>query len=467
MAANLDYFLRPKSIAVIGASATPGRVGYVFTANLIDCDFPGKIFPVNPRLDEVRGTRVYPNLKCIPDKVDLAILAVQPSAVPDIVRECGEKGVKAILISSAGFADGDANGKQLEHKVVEIAKEHGIRIIGPNTQGYMNLDAKLVVLSMPTPSPLIKGRGLSFVCQSGFFYWDWIFRNPSLGFNKAIDLGDMCDVNHADFLEYLGDDPETSVIVLHIEGLKGGRRFMETVSKITPKKPVIALKAGRYTGGAQAVASHTGTLAGKDEVYDAAFRQAGIIRAVDMHELTDVIKVFALFPTLPDGNRVGIISFSGAAGSLAADACEEFGLELAGLSPATIEKLKQILPAWAGINNPLDLFPVVEVEAKVSYEIALGAFSADPNIDAIILATLTASSHKPMNAVEVFHKYAEEGPSKPTIICGLIDDEWLKELSSLELKGIVTYPTVERAVKALAAAYSRYKFLYANKGDNR
>ena len=456
---GLKYFFRPESIAIIGASDTPGRVGYMFITNLIDWDFPGKVFPVNPRLDKVRGIKAYPSLKDIPDSVELAIIAIRPSAVPDIIEECGKKGVRAVLISSGGFGDGDSNGKQLELRVVETAKEYGMRIIGPNTQGYLNLDTKLVALSIGHPEPLVKGNGLAFVCQSAFFYWEWFFRNPDLGFSKAVDMGNMCDVNHSDFLEYLDADSETKVIVLHIEGITDGTRFMEIARKVTPKKPVIAFKAGRYAGGSQAVASHSGALAGNDMVYEAAFRQAGIIRAMDMHEMTDFIKVFTLFPTLPQGKRVGIISFSGAAASLAADACDEFGLELAELSPETIENLRQILPAWAGINNPLDLFPVIEVDARQSYKIALDAFSSDPNIDAIILSTFTASGQPWMNAFDVFRKYAERGPVKPAVICGIIDEEWFKRLSSLESIGIVTFPTIERAVKAIAAAYSRYRFL--------
>ena len=456
---ELKYFFHPESIAIIGASDTPGRVGYMFTTNLINWNFPGKVFPVNPRLDEVRGIKAYPSLKDIPDSVDLAIIAIQPSAIPDIMEECGKKGVKAVLISSAGFADGDSKGKQLELRVVETAKAYGIRIIGPNTQGYLNLDTKLVALSIGHPEPLVQEKGLAFVCQSAFFYWEWFFRNPELGFSMAVDMGNMCDVSHSDFLEYLNDDSEAKVIVLHIEGIKDGIRFMEIASKITPKKPIIAFKAGRYAGGSLAVASHTGNLAGNDMVYDAAFRQAGIIRAVDMHEMTDFIKVFTLFHTLPTGKRVGIISFSGAAASFAADACDEFGLELAELSPETIEHLKQILPAWAGINNPLDLFPVIEVDARLSYKIALDAFSSDPNIDAIILCTFTASGQTWMNAFEIFQEYAEKGPAKPAVICGIIDEEWLKRLSSLESKGIITFPTIERTVKAISVAYSRYRFL--------
>jgi len=459
MATDLDYFLHPESIAVIGASDIPGRVGYMFIANLIDCDFHGRIFPVNPRLDEVRGIKAYSHIKDIPYQIDLAIVAVRPSAVPQVLRECGEKGAKAVLISSAGFADGDAQGKNLGRSVVEIARGHGVHIIGPNTQGYMNLDAKLVVLSVPSPASLPDPKGVAFVCQTGFFYWDWIFRNPGLGIGKAIDLGNMCNVNHADFLEYLDADPETQVIALYIEGVQDGQKFMEIAGRVTKRKPVVALKAGRTERGTAAIASHTGSLAGDDTVCDAALRQSGIIRAMNMNELNDFTKIFASLPALPIGNRVGIITCSGAAGSLAADACGEFGLELAKLSTATTEKMKELLPPWAAISNPLDLFPVIEVDLKYSYKKALNAFSLDPNIDALILITIISSNLTEINAVDVFHEYAEGGPPKPTVICGLIDDEWLKKLTALELKGIPTYPTVERAVKALAAAYSRHRFL--------
>ena len=457
--AELDSFMRPKSVAVIGASPIPGRVGYMYIANLLDAAFAGEVYPVNPSCEEIRGIQAYASVSDIPNEIDLAIIAIRPSMVLDAVRECGEKGIKAILISSAGFSDGDVGGTQLQSAVIETARKHSVRIIGPNTQGYMNLDSNLMSLSLPPPAALVKANGLAFICQSALGYWDWILRNGELGLNKAVDLGNMSDVDHTDFLEYLGDDPGTNVVVLHIEGLRDGSRFMEVARRVTPQKPVIALKTGRSVKGAHAVSSHSGSLAGSDEVYDAAFHQVGVIRATDMIELADFTRVFASLECLPKGKRVGIISCSGGAAGLAADACERFGMEIPDLSDATVEKLRQILPPWANINNPIDLFPVIEVDTKLSYEVALEAFSSDPHVDAIILITITASTQPWVNAVEVYHKYAESGPPKPTVLSGIIDDEWLKQLTSLDLKGIPTFPTVERALRALAVACSRQEFL--------
>ena len=457
---DLEYFMRPKSLAIIGASATPGKAGYNFISNLLSSNFPGSIYPVNPHTERILGLKAYPQIADIPEAVDLAIPIVQPSLVPDIVRQCAEKKVKAIMVSSPGFADAGEEGEQLETEVLNIAREQGIRIMGPNTQGIMNLDAGLVAVSVVPVGELINGKGVSFVCHSGWFYSDWILRCPLIGLSKMVDLGNMGDVDEVEVLDYLGADPQTRVIVLHIEGIREGQKFMRVASEVTRKKPIIALKVGRSAAGAEAVASHTGSLAGKDEVHDTSFRQLGITRAMDMDEVTDFTKTFACLSPLPTGKRIGMVTFSGTGGVLAADACDEFGLSLAHLSEASVEKVKDIIPAWASVENPIDVGRVVDPEViGRAYPAVLEAFSEDPNVDAILVMAMTVSTQPELSAYNVLREYAEKGLKKPTVVTGLRDEEGLKELSSLELKGIVTFPTVERAVKALAAAYFRHQFL--------
>lgn len=458
--AELDHFFRPESIAIIGASSTPGKVGYNFMANLVASSFPHEIYPVNPGFKEIMGIRVYEGIKDVPKTPDLAIIAVSQSLVPSILLRCADKGIKAVIISSAGFGDDGQEGKKLERDIVEIAKKRGMRIIGPNTQGLINPDRKLALIST-SPKPLakiIEGR-VSYICQTAFFYWDWIINNTSLGLSKAVDLGNMCDVNHSEVLDYLGSDPKTQVLSLHIEGLRDGAGFVKTATKVTRQKPVIVLKAGRSVEGARAIASHTGSLAGKDETYDAAFKQAGIIRAADMDELIDLTKTFAYLPALPTGNRVGIITFSGAAGSLAADACAESNLRLAKFSKATINKMSQIFPSWASAKNPMDVFQIVTINAKAVHSAALESLSTDPNLDAILIVAMTVSTAPEFNPVDVLREYAEKGIRKPTVVCGLRDEEGLKQLVSLESRGLLTYSSIRRAAKALAASYHRYRYL--------
>jgi acyl-CoA synthetase (NDP forming) len=275
-----------------------------------------------------------------------------------------------------------------------------------------------------------------------------------------VDLGNMCDVDESEVLDYLGGDPQTRVILLHIEGIREGQRFMGVASEVAQKKPVIALKVGRSATGAEAVVSHTGSLAGKDEVHDASFQQVGIVRAMDLDEVIDFTKTFACLSPLPTGKRIGMITFSGTAGVLAADACEEFGLSLAQLSEASIEKVKDIIPSWASVENPIDVGRVIDPEVIArAYPTVLEAFSEDPNVDAVLVMAMTISTQPEFSNYNVLREYAEKGPKKPTVVTGLGDYEGSKELSSLELKGLVTYPTVRRAVKALAVAYSRHRFL--------
>lgn len=462
-ASDLDHFMRPKSIGIVGATTVSGRAGYNLVANLVKSNFAGKIYPVNPHLDEILGMKVYARVKDIPDSVDLVIVATSPQLVPDILLECADKRTKAAIISSAGFADDGEEGKRLQQRLVDIAKEQGIRIIGPNTQGLINAAEKLVLVSTTTATPpIIEGKNVAWVCQTAFFYWDWVLKNAHLGLSKAIDLGNMCDIGHAELLEYLGADPETRVIALHIEGIQDGKRFMEVASEVTLKKPVIALKTGRGQAGAQAIASHTGTLAGRDEIYDASFRRAGVIRARDMTELIDLTRTFACLPSLPSGRRVGVITFSGAAGALAADACEEFGLTLAEFSSTTVGRLKQFLPPWAPARSPVDIFPIIHADAQGNYSVALESISTDPNVDAVLVIAMMTPTIPAWNALEVFQEYVESGVKKPTVVCGFRDEEGEKQLLHLETRGLPVYSSVTSAVKALAAAYGRYQYLNKN-----
>jgi acetyltransferase len=458
---NLNYLLCPRSIAVIGASSTPGRVGYTIVNNLVQSHYPGRLYPINPNIRETLGIRVYPSITAVPGDIDLAMIAVQPKSVPDIMKRCATKKVKAAIIHSAGFSEVGEEGKRLESEILKIAQENGIRIIGPNTQGIVNTAANLLALSLnfPTVKSLSRGRGIAFICQTGYFYWDWVFRHPELGLTKAVDLGNMSDLNHNDFLQNFGDDPETRVIALQIEEVHDGTRFLALASGITKTKPIIALKAGRTQSGVRVIASHSGSLAGNDTVYDTAFKQVGIIRAHDMDELVDFIKTLSYLSPLPSGNRVAIITFSGAAAALAADACEEYGMQVAQLSQSTIDRIREILPAWTAISNPIDLFQSPEVDQKMAHAVAIEALFADPNVDAIMIITLMTALHEPFDIFDILMALAKQGLGKPIVISGVRDEMGSKQWSILEANGITTYSSIRRAIKSLAIAYSRYRYL--------
>jgi len=272
----------------------------------------------------------------------------------------------------------------------------------------------------------------------------------------------MCDISHTEFLEYLGSDPETRVVALHIEGIREGDEFMRVARKLTLKKPVVVLKTGRTSTAAEAIASHTGSLAGNDAIYDASFRQSGMIRAKDMKELINLTKTFACLPLLPCGRRVGVITFSGAAGVLAADACGDFGLTLPEFSPVTIDKLKRVMPPWARVGNPIDIFQSIHVDAHTNYSVALEAISNDPNIDAVLFIGMLTAKIPAWSALDVLQEYAEKGVKKPTVVCGFRDDEGARCLPFLETKGVATYSSVNEAARAIAALCTRYQYLNKN-----
>ena len=269
----------------------------------------------------------------------------------------------------------------------------------------------------------------------------------------------LCDISHTEFLEYLGSDPETRVVALHIEGIREGNKFMRVASKLTLKKPVVVLKTGRTSTAAEAIASHTGSLAGNDAIYDASFRQSGIIRTKDMNELINLTKTFASLPLLPRGRRVGVITFSGAAGVLAADVCEEFGQTLPEFSRITTDKLKRIMPPWARIGNPIDIFQSIHADAHTNYSVALEAISNDPNIDVVLFIGMLTAKIPAWSALEVLHEYVDKGIKKPTVVCGFRDDEGARYLSHLETKGVAIYSSINEAAKAIAALCNRYEFL--------
>lgn len=444
----LKTFLEPRSVAVIGASQTPGRGGYGVVENLLNWKFDGPVFPINPAAENILGLQCYHSIASVPEAVDLAVIVVQPHLVTDAVKECAQKGVKSVVVISGGFGDSGDEGKRKERNIVDIAKQASMRIVGPNTQGIFNPFKNLVTAYMPMSFENILRGDISFVAQTGVF-----FTGFNLGLCKSIDLANMCDVDHAEALEYLGDDFETKVIVLHIEEIRDGTRFMDIAKRVTQKKPVIAIKTGRSPEGAKAVATHTGSLAGSDETYSAAFKHVGIIRAQHIDELRDLGRTFATLP-LMKGKRIGIISYSGAAGILAADACFDHGLNVANLSENSLKALRAITPLWAQLMNPVDIWPAVLTHgAQKAYEIGIDTLFQDENVDGVLCNYITAERSAPLDITDIIKRTAKIY-HKPLVLwtAGRGEDP-------IHIEGTVHYPSIWRAIKALSALYERYTFL--------
>jgi acyl-CoA synthetase (NDP forming) len=378
---NWQHLFAPNSVAVIGASNTPGSWGYGIMQHLL-APARRKIYPVNPNAPEVLGIKAYGSVLDIPDSIELAVIVVSASRVPTVMRECVQKGVKAAVIVSGGFAEIGEQGSQLEAEVVQIARQGGIRFIGPNTMGHANTSSQLHTMAWTWEAP---PGPVALISQSGNYGHRIIHRGmiSGIGFSKFVCTGNEADLHLEDYLEYLAQDENTKIITAYIEGLREGRRFFQLTKEITASKPVIVIKGGATKGSAKAAKSHTATLAGSDVIYEAAFRQAGVIRVEDDDELCDVVTAL-LYQPLPQGNRIGILTIGGGLGVMAAEACEKEGLEIAPLAPSTMEKLNACLPPRWSHANPVDMAGISMAENPVIFP-SLWALMDDENVAAVLL----------------------------------------------------------------------------------
>lgn len=443
----LEYIFNPSSVAIIGASRDPSKTGYVILNNIIKAGFKGKLYPINPKADEILGLKAYPSIESVPDQVDLAIIIVPAPIVPSIIEQCNKKGVKGIVIISGGFSETGAEGEKLEKAIVEIIKKSKIRLIGPNCQGINNPHVGLCA-----SWPLITAKGpIAVISQSGTVgaTMECWASDEKVGISKFVALGNKADVNEIDLIEAFSEDKDTKVISLYLEGVSDGKKFMEIAKKVTKKKPIVILKGGRTKLGAKAVMSHTRSLAGKDEVYDAAFKQTGVLRVDEIEELYDVSKALALLK-LPKGNKVLIITSSGGSGILSVDLCEKLGIALPELPKKIKEALKEKLPPYCIISNPIDLTGDATAER---YGIVIQECANAPEIDAFF----TIFGDPIVGAAEVI-KESMEKTEKPIVVAFLGGGEVEKsEKEKMQSYGIPVFPTPERGIKALNALikYSR------------
>ena len=382
----LKPFFNPRGVALLGTSASPNKLSHGVLRNMVDGGYQGGIYPVNPRYSDVLGLTCYPDIASVPDPVDLAVVILPAPNVPQILEDCGKRGIKAVTVLSGGFREVGAEGRQLEDQCVEIARKHGIRLVGPNCVGTMDLYSGLnttFINGVPDPG------AIGFLSQSGAICGaiiDYV-RNRGIGFSNFVSLGNMADISETDMIEYLDQDENTRVIALYLEGLTDGRRFLEIASKVSRHKPIVVLKSGRSEAGARAVSSHTGSLAGAHTAYETAFRQAGVIAVDTAEELFDVCAGL-VFQPLPRGNRVVLVTNSGGPAALASDSLAASGMTLANLSDASRQTLRQALAPSAQVANPVDMLGGAEPH---EFETALRTSLADPGVDAAI-AILTPTA---------------------------------------------------------------------------
>ncbi len=429
----LDAIFHPRSVAVVGATEKQGSVGRTILWNLLSSPFGGTVYPVNPTRPAILGVKAYPTISAIGEPVDLAVIVTPPATVPGLVEECGEAGVRGVIIISAGFKEVGEAGVELERQVLAVARRYGIRVVGPNCLGVMNpVDAFNATFAAGIARP---GR-VGFVSQSGALLTailDWA-AHEDVGFSAIVSLGSMLDVGWGDVIDYLGDDPNTDSIVIYMETIGDARAFLSAAREVALTKPIIVIKPGRTAQAAKAAASHTGSLTGSDDVLDAAFRRAGVLRVDSISELFEVSEILAKQPR-PAGRRLSIVTNAGGPGVLATDALIGGGGELTELTPETMERLNAVLPAVWSHNNPIDIIGDAPPER---YAKALEVAAADPETDGLLVILTPQAMTDPTATARALVRYARiEG--KPVLASWMGGEEVAEGAAILREAGIPTF----------------------------
>jgi acyl-CoA synthetase (NDP forming) len=467
---SLDSFFNPKSLAIIGASSTPLRIGYVMAQNMVVNHargiFNGEVYLVNPNHDKILGQKSYPSVLAIKKDVETIVVAIPAEHVPEVIEEAGKAGTQAAVVISSGFAE--VGNKTLENELTSVAQKYGIRIVGPNCLGIYDAYTGMDTLFLPETKFLSDGRevvatprprpgSVSFLTQSGAFgaaALDYM-AGHGMGIRGFVSYGNRCDVTEDEFLEYFANDNQTKAILMYVEGLAKGREFLEKAMSTSKKKPIVALKSGRTEAGTRAAVSHTAALAGTEQIYEGAFRQAGIIRVRNVEELFDFGRALALQPPAYT-ESVAVLTNAGGPGIIAADALEESGLKVHKFPERLMSKFddfkakKMLLPVLSGFN-PMDLSAEATSEM---FALALSTILGDPDIGGVVLITL---HHAPTILDDAVDKIAKAVPKfgKPVTVCDMGGTEMAETMRmSFEKRGIPSYSVPERAARALwALAY--------------
>jgi acyl-CoA synthetase (NDP forming) len=455
--AELRPIFYPQSVALIGISTAHTNVGYMFLHSLLDAGFP-TIYPVNPRGGEMLGIKVSPSVEDIPGDVDLAIVTVPREAVPDITRECARKGVKGMVLYTSGYGEAGPEGMELQDQLVRIAHEGGTRIIGPNCVGPYNPAARLI------PQTILprESGSVGVISHSGFLFYYLLMSIGDRGLtpSRGVSCGSDCDLTCVDFLEYLGQDPETKIIVAYLEGIRD-RRLLEVAREISPRKPIIVLKGGNTESGVKASASHTGTLAVSTAVWKTLCSQTGIISVDSFEQMMDTLLALHLLPPAK-GRRVGIITTPGGLAVTSTDACDQLGLAIPPLEAETRRQLAEIVDSMGtSVDNPVDLGLIGALAPDHYVKESIRVVAKDPNIDMLIAAFTGPPGNDDKRDREVADLLLGEikAAGKPTVICGATPEGWPRgELRFLARSDVPVYPEPRRAAYALAklAEYSDF-----------
>lgn len=457
----LAPFFSPRGVAVVGASADPSKLGYGLARNLVQCNYQGVIHFVNPKGGSLLGRPMYPSVRDLPDPVDMAIILIPASGVAKVLEDCAYRGIRAVIVAAGGFRETGIQGAKMEAKLLEIAKRHGIRIIGPNCIGLLDTHLPLDATFLPPPGP--PPGDVAFISHSGAIcaaVIDWA-RGQGFGLSRLVSLGNQADVNETDILALVAEDHFTRVLTLYLEGVSDGRRFVQEARNVTRHKPIVALKVGRYPSGQRAAASHTGALAGQENAFNAAFRRSGVIRADTSEELFDWARALAWCP-LPKGRAIAILTSAGGPGVTAADALEMNDMSLAVLSPETQLKLGNILPPAASLINPVDMLASATPE---QFAACLQVLLDDPGVNGVLVVTPPPPMHTTgavaKTMIPVIHN------SEKPVTIALMGERLIQEaVEHFRAARVPEYRFPERAASALAVLAQRAEFLQQEQYSN-
>ena len=449
---SLEAFLNPRSIAVIGASRTEGKIGHAVLSNIVKSGFKGSIYPINPGEEQILDLPCYPNVDAVNGVIDLAVIVVPAKFVLHILESCGKRGIRGVIIITAGFRETGHEGLLAERKMAEIASTYHIRILGPNCLGMIDTLVPMnpsFAANMPRP-----GR-IAFMSQSGALCTSVldIAMAQDIGFSRFVSLGNKADLDEIDFLEAWFEDPESRVVMAYLEGISDGARFIDVARRITKSKPIIAIKSGTTNAGSRAVSSHTGSLAGSERAYETAFKQAGVIRAGSVGDLFDVAVAMARQP-LPINDHVAIITNAGGPGIMASDAIERAGLNLAMLSNETMNKLREFLPPAASVLNPVDVLGDALADR---YQKALELVSEDPNVGAIVVILTPQFMTQVEETAKAVAKISDRH-SMPILGCFMGEANIEKGVRILTAHNVPNYIVPERAINALKKMADQWRW---------
>ncbi len=449
-----EHLFAPRGVAVVGASQNPTKLGYGVARNLVVSGYQGELHLVNPKGGRLFDRTIYASIADVPDPVDLAVILIPAKVVPGVLADCGERGIPFAIIGSGGFRETGSAGKALEQECLQIAEAYGIRVIGPNCIGYLDTHLPIDTTFLPLPGPIPGDIG--FLSHSGAIcevVIDWA-RGQGFGLSRLVSLGNQMDLTEGEMLLPMAEDPNTRVIAMYLEGVGDGKAFIEQASLVSAQKPIVAIKVGRSERGRDAVASHTGALAGEDKAFDAAFRKACILRAESSEEMFDWARALAWCP-LPAGRRMAVLTNAGGPGAIAVDALDAQGLVLSDLAPHTIERLRQQLPDAASLRNPVDMLAAA---GPSEYANCLRALLADDGVDGVMVILppppMTTAAEVAGAIIPVV-----QSTRKPVVVALMGEDLIAHAARLFRQAKVPDYRFPERAASALAALARRSRQL--------